>query len=124
MSDPTEKLLPCPWCGHNIETITVIEGSTFRWRQVSGCCTDGPEVRHATMDHDQQHAEADSRARAILAWNTRSAQTTPDPRLDEMASWVHRLAQALDQPTPEPNLKTQALDYLPQHQLDPPQSPE
>lgn len=65
-----ETLLPCPFCGGEIAG-DVIEGSTFRWRRVAGCCTDGPEIRHDTLASDQIDAEAQSRAAAIAAWNTR-----------------------------------------------------
>lgn len=66
------ELLPCPWCGQALAgPPTVRETSTFRWRAVNGCCTDGPEVRHDTMADDQAAAELDSRRRAIEAWNTR-----------------------------------------------------
>lgn len=66
-------LLPCPWCGDPLASVSVIEGSTFRWRRVQGCCTDGPEVHHDTKSDDQQAAEVDSHRRAIEAWNTRAA---------------------------------------------------
>lgn len=69
-------LLPCPWCGNALNEVVVNQGTTFRWRVVSGCCTDGPEVRHDTMASDQKAADADSRARAITAWNTRAAGET------------------------------------------------
>lgn len=67
-----KTLLPCPWCGKEMEgPISVSEGSTFRWRKVDGCCTDGPEIRHNTLADDQEAAEIKSRADAIAAWNTR-----------------------------------------------------
>ena len=66
------KLLPCPWCGEALASVSVSEGSTFRWRKVGGCCADGPEVRHDTMADDQVAAEVESRAKAITAWNTRA----------------------------------------------------
>jgi len=73
MTTQTDReLLPCPWCGGKVKG-TVVEGSTFRWRCVVGCCTDGPEVRHDTLANDQAAAEIDSRDRAITAWNTRAA---------------------------------------------------
>ena len=71
-----EQLRPCPWCGADPNP-AVVEGSTFRWRLVDGCCTHGPEVRHDTLAADQQAAESDSRRRAIAAWNTRAPR---DPR--------------------------------------------
>lgn len=74
-----EALEPCPWCGEPMAHVVVIEGSTFRWRKVQGCCTDGPEVRHDTLAKDQKAAEADSRARAIATWNRRA------PRLEAAA---------------------------------------
>lgn len=66
-------LLPCPWCGDPLAPVSVVEGSTFRWRRVHGCCADGPEVHHDTKSDDQQAAEVDSRRRAIEAWNARAA---------------------------------------------------
>lgn len=66
-------MLPCPWCGDPLASVSVSEGSTFRWRRAQGCCTDGPEVHHDTMADDQQAAEVDSRRRAIEAWNSRAA---------------------------------------------------
>ena len=87
MTTAAETLLPCPWCGADPNP-AVIEGSTFRWRMVTGCCTDGPEVRHDTLAANQQAAEVDSRLRAIAAWNTRAPQ---DPRpldlLREVLDW-------------------------------------
>lgn len=72
-----DALLPCPWCGCAMDDPLVTEGSTFRWRKVSGCCADGPEVRHDTMAEDQAAAELESRAAAIAAWNTRPLATLP-----------------------------------------------
>lgn len=66
------ELLPCPWCGQPLEDWKVVEGSTFRWRQVDGCCTPGPEVRHHTLAEDQEAAERQSTEDAITAWNTRA----------------------------------------------------
>lgn len=74
----TVALLPCPWCGDEMGKPAVIEGSTFRWRVVAGCCTNGPEVRHDTLSDDQAAAEADSTRRAIEAWNRRA----PNDELD------------------------------------------
>lgn len=65
------ELLPCPWCGDEVGD-AVVEGSTFRWRMVAGCCTSGPAVRHDTMAEDQAAAEADSHKRARAAWNMRA----------------------------------------------------
>jgi hypothetical protein len=75
-------LAPCPWCGMELTGEPhVREGSTFRWRLLSGCCTDGPEIRHDTMADDQAAAEVDSTQRAIDAWNQReswrSIETAP-----------------------------------------------
>jgi hypothetical protein len=85
-----KELLPCPWCGQPLTEANVVQGSTFRWRVVDGCCTEGPEVRHDTMAADQAAAEADSRARAIEAWNTRAtpkgAIMTKDKELLEAAA--------------------------------------
>lgn len=70
MSD--RELLPCPWCGGAVDDV-VTQGSTFRWRVVQGCCTNGPEVRYNTFSPDIEAAELDARNRAIKAWNTRAA---------------------------------------------------
>lgn len=90
MSDET-KLEPCPFCGGEIPEALVIEGSTFRWRRVAGCCVDGPEVRHDTMADDQEAAELGSKQRAIQAWNSRA----PDPRIAELEAEVAGLREAL-----------------------------
>jgi len=82
-----ERVLPCPWCGDPLTEAIVQEGSTFRWRKVSGCCADGPEVRRNTMTDDQAAAEIESHAKAIAAWNTR-------PHGPTIAALAERLAVA------------------------------
>lgn len=72
-----QALEPCPFCGRELDTASVSQGSTFRWRKLDGCCVDGPEVRHDTMAQDQTAAENDSRSRAIKAWNTRAITQRP-----------------------------------------------
>lgn len=88
-------LLPCPWCGEELTAVRVSEGSTFRWRKVDGCCTDGPEVRHDTMADDQAAAEIDSTSRAIAAWNTRahSAEIAGALRDAERYRWLRMMAK-------------------------------
>ena len=82
------ELLPCPWCGRAYDGEPVVsEGSTFRWRKVEGCCTDGPEVRHDTLTHDQVAAEVESTAAAITAWNTRATTSTKLPELPEPGAY-------------------------------------
>ena len=71
MGDKLAELKPCPWCGEKLKFGAVIEGSTFRWRVLQGCCTDGPEVRYDTLSSDPAKAEAEARERAIAAWNER-----------------------------------------------------
>lgn len=63
---------PCPFCGEEMNSVTVEQGSTPRWRRVVGCCADGPEIRHDTMNQDQLLAETESSIKAIKAWNTRN----------------------------------------------------
>lgn len=94
---PDEELLPCPWCGAAVGAI-VEHGSTFRWRAVVGCCTPGPDVRHATTAEDQDAAEADSKRRAIAAWNTRAGCAHVE---DKAATAT--LQQALSDPENQPN---------------------
>lgn len=81
------ELLPCPWCGDDLSEASVSEGSTFRWRKVDGCCTDGPEVRHDTLADDQEEAERNSRQRAIGAWNTRALRSAQVQQ--EAVGYVH-----------------------------------
>jgi len=85
----SEKLMPCPWCGGEMDAVAVIEGSTFRLRMVSGCCTDGPEVRHDTFAEDQAAAETQSRAAAIAAWNTRA----PIPKVEHAPQMCRECGQ-------------------------------
>lgn len=85
------ELLPCPWCGGKIEG-NVSEGSTFRWRKVDGCCTDGPEVRHNTTAPDQGIAEHESRIAAINAWNTRAATAAKDAEITH-ERWLREQAE-------------------------------
>lgn len=68
------ELKPCPWCGGRLKEGLVLEGETFRWRRVQGCCTDGPEVRVNTLSDDREEAEREARAQAYAAWNTRAPQ--------------------------------------------------
>lgn len=87
------ELKPCPWCGEKLTSIRVSEGSTFRWRKVDGCCTDGPEVRHNTLADDQVAAEADSTRRAIEAWNTRHDHSPDAGKMGEDSArldWMMR----------------------------------
>ena len=72
---------PCPWCGGGVGPV-VEEGARFRWRRVTGCCADGPEVRHDTMADDQAAAEVESRAAAIAAWNNRPVEDTLRAQLE------------------------------------------
>lgn len=80
-------LLPCPFCGGQV-VASVSHGSTFRWRKFDGCCADGPEVRHDTLTNDQEAATADSRRRAIEAWNSRALLTTPQPDARDAAAVI------------------------------------
>lgn len=69
---------PCPFCG--CAASAVIEGATFRWRQVEcrDCQSRGPEVRCQTLgEGTQEEWEADAAARAIAAWNERATGTPP-----------------------------------------------
>ena len=72
---------PCPWCGGEVGPV-VEEGARFRWRRVTGCCAEGPEVRHDTMADDQAAAEVESRAAAIAAWNNRPVEDTLRAQLE------------------------------------------
>lgn len=87
-----EALLPCPWCGDPVEG-HVTEGTTFRWRKFTGCCTDGPEVRHDTMAADKDAAEIDSERRAIAAWNRRAALAAQSGAVEvpDFVEWLKSL---------------------------------
>lgn len=71
------KLKPCPWCGGVLQEARVVEGDTFRWRKLQGCCTDGPEVHIDTLADDRVGAEERAAQAAIDAWNTRAPQWHP-----------------------------------------------
>ena len=88
---------PCPWCGGKVGPI-VEEGSTFRWRRVTGCCVDGPEVRHDTLADDQDAAKAASDAAAIDAWNSRPVEDTLRAQLEAAeAEWREKFeARTID----------------------------
>lgn len=72
-----DKLKPCPWCGGALQEARVVEGDTFRWRKLQGCCTDGPEVHIDTLADDRVGAEERAAQAAIDAWNTRAPQWQP-----------------------------------------------
>lgn len=74
---------PCPFCG--CAASAVIEGATFRWRQVEcrDCQSRGPEVRRQTLGEGTPAAwEAAATTDAIAAWNERATSpgTPPVPR--------------------------------------------
>lgn len=65
--------LPCPFCGNR--EITVIEGSTFRWRRVecNYCGAQGPEARvQTTGEGTPIQWEKEGANDAIKEWNTRA----------------------------------------------------
>lgn len=64
---------PCPFCG--CAASAVIEGATFRWRQVEcrDCQSRGPEVRCQTLGAGTPAEwQAKAVSAAIAAWNERS----------------------------------------------------
>ncbi|HFF6210413.1 TPA: hypothetical protein ACGCHH_000325 [Stenotrophomonas maltophilia] len=84
------KLKPCPWCGGALQEARVVEGDTFRWRKLQGCCTDGPEVHIDTLADDRVAAEERAAQAAIDAWNTRAPQWQPiesAPKGQEVLVW-------------------------------------
>ena len=85
---------PCPWCGGEVGPI-VEEGATFRWRRVTGCCANGPEVRHDTLADDQAAAEVESRAAAIAAWNERPVEVTLRAQLEAAEAEVRAIWDAM-----------------------------
>jgi transcription elongation factor Elf1 len=65
------KAKPCPFCGN--ETISVVEGSSYRWRvaECGGCGARAGEVRINTLAEDKAQALADVVIRAVSEWNDR-----------------------------------------------------
>lgn len=65
----TEAIKPCPFCG--CETISVAEGSTFRWAigECDNCGARCGEIRINTM---QTRNEDEIRAAVVKEWNTRA----------------------------------------------------
>lgn len=81
-----DGLRPCPWCGNPDVATKVIEGSTDRWRCVTGCCTAGPEVR--------REAGPDA---AVAAWNDRKINEALHAilaHIDQQAEEIERLRSA------------------------------
>jgi hypothetical protein len=64
--------LPCPFCGGT--SVTMIEGSTFRWRNMecADCGARCGEVRADTLQPDAQKREGDVYIKAVEEWNRRS----------------------------------------------------
>lgn len=80
--DVTVSPLPCPFCG--VTAIAVVEGSTFRWRQVEclGCGARCGETRAQTIPPiDPKKNEL----WAIEEWNKRAADKNCPPRTVEQA---------------------------------------
>ena len=78
---------PCPFCG--CAASSVIEGATFRWRQVEcrDCQARGPEVRCQTLgEGTPAEWQAKATADAIAAWNERSGMS------GDFAAWWMRTA--------------------------------
>lgn len=69
---------PCPFCKR--VDVTVVEGSTFRWRIVvcNFCGASCGEVRHNTMAKDQKAEEEVTRVKALIEWNTRDGVPPPE----------------------------------------------
>ena len=63
---------PCPFC--NGKNISVVEGTTFRWRHVNcdECGANGPEVRIQTVgEGTKEQWEERAIELAIVQWNLR-----------------------------------------------------
>jgi hypothetical protein len=75
--DQSERLLPCPFCGH--VGLDFSEGSTFRWLAYScGNCGIGGETRMQTLGEgtrEEWRAAAERDARDT--WNARAALRAP-----------------------------------------------
>lgn len=66
------EILPCPFCGER--SVTVHEGSTFRWRlaECDACGAMAPETRIQTLgDGAAEQWEKAAYDDAIKEWNTR-----------------------------------------------------
>jgi Lar family restriction alleviation protein len=65
-------LLPCPFCGAT--SVSVREGSTFRWRYAScdECGAQAGEVRRQTLgEGTKEEWEAEATRSALAEWNRR-----------------------------------------------------
>ena len=82
-SPPTETVRPCPWCGGT--SVSVEEGSTFRWRILScdNCGANTGEHRIQTMGSGgKEQWEAKCRAEMLEVWNKRHS---PEPAAQQWA---------------------------------------
>ena len=62
------QIKPCPFCG--CETISVVEGSTFRWAR-GECCTCGASCGEVRVDTMNPRDEAKIREDVVEEWNKR-----------------------------------------------------
>lgn len=63
-----DKPKPCPFCGSS--NVSVVEGTTFRWRAVEcECQARGPEARMGVHNPDDYEWEGRN---AIEEWNRRA----------------------------------------------------
>ena len=74
------KPLPCPFCSY--AEITVVDGSTFRWRHAAceNCGSYGPEVRAQTLGRGtKENWDSVAVHDATYMWNIRTPQTIRIP---------------------------------------------
>ena len=64
--------LPCPFCG--CPTITVVEGSTFRWAR-GECANCGAACGEVRINTTESSNEEEIRAAVVEEWNRRSNVT-------------------------------------------------
>lgn len=108
------SLKPCPFCGGPPELDTTrryIAIATGRMgNEVAIYCIEC-SADMSLCHEDVPDMSIDDMVFALTdAWNKRDAPA--DPRLDDLATLVRRLARSLDKPCGDTLLARQALDYL------------
>lgn len=85
---------PCPFCGH--DTISVHEGSTFRWRlaECNACGARSGEVRIQTLgDGTREEWETKAHRNALQDWNERADQPPADLNEKDACRYRQLVAQ-------------------------------
>ena len=89
---------PCPFCGE--ASVTVREGSTFRWlvAECNNCGAQCGEVRKQTLgDGTPDEWQKAGEAAAIIAWNSRADAKHIEQQRDELLAALERYQKSAEE---------------------------